>query len=160
MNHATVRHNRAIGSRLSLLLLLVPLTVLVEGCTLLAAQVDSGEPERISKVAPELVTLYEEYSSYLASGKRGAFRSANSLATVIDNRVVIDAVASGDANILKMDLETQGMKQAVVFGRIVSGQLPILAIHSIAALPSLNSARMASALLHGGPRSPPATPKY
>jgi hypothetical protein len=125
-----------------------------------AAQFDSDEPGRRSKVAPELITLYEEYSSYLASDKRGAFKSANSLARVIDDRVLIDAVASGDANVLKMDLEALGMKQGVVFGRIVSGQLPILSIRSIAALPSLNSARMASALLQGVPRSPPGTLKH
>lgn len=114
---------------------------------------------QMSKVAPELITLYDEYSSYVASGKRGVFKPSRSLAQIIDDRVIVDAVASGDANVLKSDLDALGMQQAVAFGRIVSGQLPILAIRSMATLPSLNSARAASAILQGGPRSlPPGTP--
>jgi len=110
----------------------------------------------MSKVAAELAALYDEYSSYLASHKAGVFRSADPLVRVIDDRVVVDAVASGDVNVLKADLMSLGMQQAVAFGRIVSGQLPISAILAMAALPSLNFARAASALPQGGskPRSP------
>ena len=104
----------------------------------------------MSKVAPELAALYNEYSSYLASHKAGVFRSKDPLVRVIDDRVVVDAVASGDVNALKSDLVSLGMQQAVAFGRIVSGQLPISAIPAMAALPSLNFARAASALLQGG----------
>jgi hypothetical protein len=114
----------------------------------------------MSKVTPELITLYDEYSSYLASGKRDVFKPSSPLLAVIGDRVVVDAVASGDATVLKSDLEALGMQQAVAFGRIVSGQLPILAIPDMAKLPSLNSARAASAFLQGGPRSlSPGTPK-
>jgi hypothetical protein len=113
----------------------------------------------MSKVAPELAALYDEYSSHLASHKATRFRASDPLVQVIDDRVVVDAVASGDASVLKSDLEALGMQQAVAFGRIVSGQLPILAIPSMATLPSLNSARAASAFLQGGPRSlSPGTP--
>ncbi len=110
----------------------------------------------MSKVAPELAALYNEYSSYLASHKAGVFRSNDPLVRVIDDRVVVDAVASGDVNALKSDLMSLGMQQAVAFGRIVSGQLPISAIPAMTALPTLNFARAASALLQGGsePRSP------
>jgi hypothetical protein len=110
----------------------------------------------MSKLAPELVALYDEYASYLAFGKRGAFKAANPLVRVIDDRVVIDAVASGDVNVLKSELESLGMQQAVAFGRIVSGQLPITAIPCMAALPALNFARAAAGLTQGGrePRSP------
>jgi hypothetical protein len=47
------------------------------------------------------------------------------LVRLVDNRVVVDAVASGDVNALKADLESLGMQHAVAFGRIVSGQLPV-----------------------------------
>ena len=106
-----------------------------------------------AKLGGELITLYDEYSSYIASGKRGVFKSSNSLVRVVDDRVIVDAVASGDADVLKSNLEALGMKQAVAFGRIVSGQLPIQAIRSMAELPSLNSARAATAVLQGAPRS-------
>jgi hypothetical protein len=110
----------------------------------------------MSKVAPELAALYNEYSSYLASHKAGVFRSNDPLVRVIDDRVVVDAVASGDVNALKSDLMSLGMQQAVAFGRIVSGEIPISAIPAMAALPSLNFARAASALLQG--RSEPRSP--
>ena len=125
-------------------------------CTPTSAQTTEAEVGGMSKVAPELAALYNEYSSYLASHKAGVFRSNDPLVRVIDDRVVVDAVASGDVNALKSDLMSLGMQQAVAFGRIVSGQLPISAIPAMAALPSLNFARAASALLQGGPepRSP------
>jgi hypothetical protein len=63
---------------------------------------------------------------------------------------VVDAVASGDVNLLKSDLISLGMQEAVAYGRIVSGQLPISVIPAIAALPSLNFARAAAALMQRG----------
>jgi hypothetical protein len=110
----------------------------------------------MSKVSPELISLYDQYSSNLALHKAGAFRSADPIVRVIDDRVVVDAVASGDVNALKADLVSLGMQQAVAFGRIVSGQLPISAIPAMAALPSLNFARAASASMQRGqePLSP------
>jgi hypothetical protein len=44
---------------------------------------------------------------------------------LVDDRVVVDAGASGDANVLKSDQEPLRMQGAVAFGRIVSGQLPV-----------------------------------
>jgi hypothetical protein len=108
----------------------------------------------MGKVGPELIGLYEEYSSYIASGKYGVFKPKNALIRIIDDRVIVDAVASGDANVLKADLEALGMKQAVVSGRVVSGQLPMLAIQSMAKLSSLNSARGATPVLPERPISP------
>ena len=115
-----------------------------------------GKTERMSKVAPELVALYDEYSAYLASQKTGPFRPANPLVQVIDDRVVVDAVASGDVDALKSDLVSLGMREAVAFGRIVSGQLPISAIPAMTTLPSLNFARAAAGMVQGtpGPFSP------
>jgi hypothetical protein len=142
-----------------LYLILALSVVSLASCTPTSAQTGEGKTRTLSKIALELAALYDEYSSTLASHKAGVFRSANPLVRVIEDRVVIDAVASGDANVLKSDLEALGMQQAVGFGRIVSGQLPILAIPSMATLPSLNSARAASAFLQGGPRSlSPGTP--
>jgi hypothetical protein len=130
-----------------------------EGCASSDAQYGKSNNERMTKIGPELIALYDEYSSYIASGKRGGFKSSSPLVRLVDDRVVIDAVASGDANVLKSDLEALGMQQAVAFGRVVSGQLPIMAIRSMAELASLNSARAATAVLQGAPRSVlPGTP--
>ena len=107
-----------------------------------------------SRISQELTALHREYSAFLAAGKGGRFQSGSPLVQVIDDRVVVDATASGDANVLKVDLEALGMQQAVAFGRIVSGQLPIAAIPRLEGLSSLNSARAAVALTQGGPQPP------
>jgi len=107
----------------------------------------------MTKVGSELIALYDEYSSYLASGKRGVFKPSNPLVRVVDDRVIVDAVASDDVNVLRSNLEGLGMQQAVSFGRVVSGQLPIRAIPSMAELSSLNFARAATAVLQGAPPS-------
>ena len=115
--------------------------------------------ERMSKVAPELISLYDEYSSYLTSHSAKPFQPANPLVRVIDSRVVVDTVASGEVNALKADLVSLGMQKAVAFGRVVSGELPISAIPAMAALPSLNFARAAAGLRQGsGDLFPPGMP--
>jgi len=149
MNYAADPQSRAVRGQIYLLLV-VALVAYVGGCTMSDVQSTGNKAGWTAKVAPELITLHDEYSSYLASGKSGVFQSTNSLVQVIDDRVVIDAVASGDATVLKADLESLGMQRAIAFGRVVSGQLPILAISRMATLPSLNFARAASAVLQGG----------
>ena len=113
-------------------------------CRLTSAQPVGDKSGRMSKLAQELAALYDQYSAYLGSGGAGGFRSADPLVRVVGDRVVVDAVASGDADVLKSDLVSLGMQDAVVFGRIVSGQLPISAIPAAAALPSLQFARAAA----------------
>ena len=104
----------------------------------------------MSKIAPELLALYNEYSAYLASPRTRPFQPSSPLVRFIDGRVVIDAVASGDVDTLKSDLVSLGMQAAVAFGRIVSGQLPVSAIPKLAELSSLNFANAASGTTHGG----------
>jgi hypothetical protein len=119
----------------------------------------------MSKIAPELVALYEEYSSHSRSHHTGMFRSRDPLLRIIDDRVVIDAVASGNVDVLKSDLESLGLQRGVAFGRIVSGELPIVAIPAMAELASLNFARSALPLTEGArPHSAmigsPADPRF
>ena len=136
-----------------LYILLMVTLVSTECCNLESSQVAKNKAGGMPKVAQELATLYDEYSSYMASRRAGVFQPSGRLVRVIDDRVVIDAVASGDVNLLKSDLESLGIRQAVAFGRVVSGQLPITAISAMEALPSLNFARAASALLQGDSHS-------
>ena len=119
------------------------------GCASTSAQTNQAKTSSLSKLGPELAALYDEYSVALASDRGAPLHSTNSLVHIIEDRVIIDAVASGDVDTLKADLVSLGMQQAVSFGRIVSGQLPIAAIPDLARLPSLNFARAASALLQG-----------
>jgi hypothetical protein len=142
-----------------LIALLAGLLVASTSCTPTNAQTIREKSARMSKIGPELISLYEQYSAYVASHNAGTFRSADPLVRVVDDRVVIDAVAADDVNVLRADLVALGMQQAVAFGRVVSGQLPISAIPAMANLPSLNFARAAAASMQ---RSldplPPMTP--
>jgi hypothetical protein len=112
-----------------------------------------GRPEAaiggpMTKVAPELQSLYEAYRTALETG--APFVSTDPLVPVVDGRVTIDAVASGDVEDLKNDLVALGLDHAASAGRIVSGRLPVAAIAAMAALPSLRFARAAMAINQGG----------
>ncbi|HEY7555381.1 MAG TPA: hypothetical protein VIH18_11290 [Candidatus Binatia bacterium] len=135
-----------------LCMLLAALLVTTECCNTGGAQTAKDNAGGMAKVAVELRSVYDEYSTYVASHQGGVFQPTSRLVRVVDDRVVIDAVAAGDVDVLKSDLESLGMRHAVAFGRTVSGELPIAAIRAMGALPSLNFARAASALLQGGPR--------
>jgi hypothetical protein len=102
----------------------------------------------MTKIGQELLALYSEYSAYVASPKREKFQSANPLVRLVGDRVVVDATASGEAAVLKADLLALGMQQTVVFGRIVSGELPIRSIPAMGRLQSLNLARAAAGSLN------------
>lgn len=107
----------------------------------------------VTKVNPSLGTLYQEYQAWrssVAPDSRTVFRSKNPLIRLSDGYVVIDAVASGDAEQLRTDLEGLGMKNAAVYGRMVSGRLPITAIKALESLESLKSIRPATARTNTG----------
>jgi hypothetical protein len=102
--------------------------------------------ERASKIAPELIVLHDEYSAHLASKSKNAFRPSNTLLQIVDDRVIIDAVAADETSVLQADLVALGMQNSVTFGRMVSGQLPISSIPKLTSLSSLNFARPAVGL--------------
>ena len=86
-----------------LIILLTGVLVASMSCTPASAQTSGIRLERMSKVGPELISLYEQYSSYVKSHNAGAFQPTDRLVRVVDDRVVIDAVASDDVNALKAD---------------------------------------------------------
>jgi hypothetical protein len=120
-----------------LLVVVTALCILASG----RAWTATGKEGAMVKVGHDLAVLYDEYESYQVQGGGVAFEASNPLVRVIAGRVVIDAVASGDVQALKADLEALGMEGAVALGRIVSGQMPIAAVESIAGLASLQFAR-------------------
>jgi hypothetical protein len=95
----------------------------------------------LAKLGPELRALYEAYRVARESGR--AVVSPDPAMPVVEDRVLIDAVAAGDVGELKRSLVDLGMREAVTAGRIVSGQLPIVAIPAMAALAQLRFARAA-----------------
>jgi hypothetical protein len=132
-------------------LVFVPALVIV--IVLFAAsstKAQSGKHGLGAKLTPNLINLYEQHAVQLAQRGAAQFSSGDPLITPVNDRVVIDAVASGDVEALKSDLTALGMQQAVSFGRVVSGQLPIAAISAVAGLATLRFAQSAAATTHAG----------
>jgi hypothetical protein len=122
-------------------------------CTSAGSQTIRSSSEMSSKISPELLALYQEYSLKRDSKGQEPLSSKGVLVRVIDGYVLVDAVASGDVNALKADLVALGLRDGVSFGRVVSGQLPISSIPSLSDLASLRFARAAAATIQGTPLS-------
>jgi hypothetical protein len=151
VSQAFLRPEHRVGCRRTLGSLLVAASLVCAfGCTT-AAGFGSTRP-RGSKIGPELISLHEQYASHLAAGLKEPFRPANPTLHLVEDRVVIDAVAAGDPAALQKDLAALGMIGAATFGRIVSGQLPITSIPALERLSSLRFARAAIAVSRGGGR--------
>ena len=95
--------------------------------------------KRVTKVSGDLRSLHESYEE---ARRRGVdFRSDSPTLRVVDDRVAIDATATGDVGVLEADLVRLGLRGAASFGRVVSGEFPITAIPALETLPSLAFAR-------------------
>jgi hypothetical protein len=109
---------------------------------------DVVEGKAVSKVGTALAALYEAHQAHERLGDGTTFTPTDPTLRLIEDRVVIDAVASGETDALRQDLDALGMEKAASFGRMVSGQLPIRAIKDADALESLQFARPAGAVRH------------
>jgi len=113
----------------------------------------AGKPS--TKISHDLLALHE---SYLESRRLGVeFRPASPGPRVAGDRVVIDATAVADASALEADLVRLGLQHAASYGRVVSGEFPIVAIPALDALSSLRFARPSATTRRsrGGPDRPP-----
>jgi hypothetical protein len=128
--------------------LLISATVLILASGSAFAQTGKSGP--MAKIHGSLIALDAQYRASLANRGLAPFRSNDPLVKLVDDRVVVDAVASGDVNALKADLVYLGMQQAVAHGRIVSGQLPVSSLARAAPLPSLQFAQPAVAFTNAG----------
>jgi hypothetical protein len=109
----------------------------------------------MAKMGADLLALHAEHQAYLkqtsAQGAAApAFQSSNTIAPITGGSVVIDAAASGDPEALAADLRALGADKVTVFGRMVSGRLPITAIPALKDLASLQFARPAYATTNVG----------
>lgn len=69
---------------------------------------------------------------------------------IVNDHVVVDAVANGDANTLRAELIALGMQNAQVSGRVVSGLMPLAAMDAAEGLASLKFMRPAYVGKHAG----------
>jgi subtilisin family serine protease len=101
-------------------------------------------PKGGGTINPVLTALYAEHAAHAAQQGGVPFTSSNPLARVVNERVVIDAVADGGVPALEAALSALGMQHVAVFGRVISGQLPISAIPALENITSLRFARPAA----------------
>jgi hypothetical protein len=113
-----------------------------------SAQAQVNKP--LTPLSPSLVRLSEQYTSYLAQRSARPFTSREPLVPLVGDWVAIDATAADDVNALTAELIGLGMTDAIAFGRIVSGHLPISSIAALKSLKSLRFASPALALTNGG----------
>ncbi|MDZ7705944.1 MAG: S8 family serine peptidase [Trueperaceae bacterium] len=99
----------------------------------------------LAKLDPTLVRLYRGTQLF---GQAGGV--ALPFVRQRDGLVVIDAVAETDAATLLADLEALGLQNGAVFGRVVSGELPVTALAAAARVESLRGARASQALSFAG----------
>ena len=104
----------------------------------------------MARIGLDLTQLYVEYEEHLARTPALKFVPSSPLMRVHQNAVVIDAVATGDANALRDALVARGMTHAAVYQRYVSGVLPIRALAEVAGLAELRLARPAYARARSG----------
>ena len=107
-------------------------------------------PKGSSKTNPALTALYAEHTAHAARQTGIPFASSDRLARVVNERVVIDAVADTDVLALEAALSAMGMQNVAVFGRVISGLLPISAIPALDAIASLRFARPAVSARRAG----------
>lgn len=116
---------------------------------------ETAKDPKVSKVGHDLLAIYNEYQAYQKQADAKvpgapAFKSSNSLARIVEEHVVIDAVAAGDPKVLASELQKLGLKGTAVFGRMVSGRLPLSVILKLKDLQSLKFARPAHPMTKTG----------
>jgi hypothetical protein len=97
----------------------------------------------LTKVGRDLVALQESYETHVQLRSLEPFKPSNPYLRVVDQHVVVDAVASGEAEDLLAELEALGLQKGATFGRMVSGRLPIEAIEELQGVDSLKFVRPA-----------------
>ncbi len=143
----------ALGTAPALAVNLVPLDAASPSAsaTMATASVQPGQ----TKLTLGLDTLSAEYQTYrqgLAKGaaKTGAFAPAKTLARVVGERVVIDAVAADDPRALRETLEALGAEVTGVAGRLVSARLPMDQLPALEGVAALKFARPSVAVTRTG----------
>lgn len=100
---------------------------------------------KTTKLRKNLQTLRTDLSLRLVN--RGV---AQKHKTGLEEWLLIDAVAKGDPQLLLHDLLALGLKGPSVFGRNISGQLPLNALEKLDALPTLNEVRRSQMIYSQG----------
>lgn len=105
----------------------------------------SGKDGPMARVGMDLSLLYQEHRNFKMKGGelllRRSFKSSLPLARIKNEKVVIDVVAAGDVDSLVQELVVLGMENISVYGRVISGSIPISSLEQTATIATLRFAR-------------------
>lgn len=114
-----------------------------------AVQLDTFSPPQVpgllskaeakGKADAALLQAFREYQAHMAGGKAAPFRPSNPLLQFANGRILVDAVATRDADALLAALQGLGLERGSRYGAVVSGWLPIGMVKKAVALDSLKS---------------------
>lgn len=124
--------------------LAIATTAALGGTSTSEAAVSLSNVKTVGKVGYDLTWLYEDYLSKFPIQETQPptlLQPPGSPMRAYGDRVLIDAVASGETNILLNDLLDLGLQTSSQFGRHVSGLIPIQAIPLMNTLSSLQFAK-------------------
>lgn len=113
-----------------------------------------GKDGPMAKMGQDLALIHQEYVDFKAKGGaqklNRSFVSSLKLARVKSEKVVVDFIADGDAKALAEELKMMGMEKISVFGRMVSGLLPIASLEQAATISGLKFARPSYVKVNAG----------
>ncbi len=111
-----------------------------------------GKDGPMSKLGFTLTLLYSEYRLFVETGVTGSFVPTDPLFSQLglQDRVVVDMVASGDVGKFVDELRTMGFEHVTAFRHVVSALAPIEKLETLASLPALRMARAGLAKSRAG----------
>ena len=104
--------------------------------------VKSSKEGQLSKLSSDLSELFTGVDPLNSQVNSSSLKPESSL-QVIGSSVAIEAVADTNSAQLLSDLKALGLQQSDVFGRVISGVIPINSLDQVAALSSLRFVRPA-----------------
>jgi len=145
---------------------LLPLNLLIAGAVVMTASVAAGLDVRLPDAQPgvhavkpggalakadgPLAKLYLQFVEHQRTAPTTPFRPRDGFLRVAKGRVLIDARATGDAELLLSDLRRLGLDKGSYFADVVSGWLPIGVIRKAAELDSLRLVSASVAMTNAG----------
>jgi hypothetical protein len=91
----------------------------------------------MARAGIDLALLFHEHADYVTRGRPGVFAASSRDLRLDSERVLIEAVAADNSLVVLAALEALGLADGTVFGRIVSGWLPIAALDAASRAPNL-----------------------
>lgn len=113
-----------------------------------------GKDGPMARIGLDLSLVYQEHRDFKikasAQVSSRPFKSSLPLARIRDEKIVIDVVAGDDVDTLVQELIVLGMENISVYGRMISGLIPISSLEQIASITTLKFARPAYAIAGSG----------